>query len=65
MKIKTDEMTDETDDENRYTDFLMLASLQLILLVGIYSLLLIFIPNDTITKQKSHPRIKYIKEIRL
>ncbi|VDO34825.1 unnamed protein product [Onchocerca flexuosa] len=32
-RIKTDEVTEETDDENRCTDFLMLASLQLILLI--------------------------------
>lgn len=38
VRIRTDEITDETDDENRCIDFLMLASLQLILLVGIHSL---------------------------
>ncbi|EFO20401.1 sex-determining protein fem-1 [Loa loa] len=32
-RIKTDEITEEPDDENRCTDFLMLASLQLILLI--------------------------------
>ncbi|KAL3982887.1 Ankyrin repeats (3 copies) family protein [Acanthocheilonema viteae] len=33
IRIKTDEITDETDDENRCIEFLMLASLQLILLI--------------------------------
>uniref|UniRef100_A0A915Q5P9 Sex-determining protein fem-1 n=1 Tax=Setaria digitata TaxID=48799 RepID=A0A915Q5P9_9BILA len=32
-RIKNDEVTEEADDENRCTDFLMLASLQLILLI--------------------------------